>query len=70
MGMGLKFRDLSETDQSSLRALISRLGHSGTSPIDVRAEGESRKEVREILEEKEILQREHEKRQNGNHSNP
>jgi hypothetical protein len=69
MGMGLKFRDLSKPDQSSLLALISRLNHSGTSPIDVRAEGKSRREVREILEEKEILQREHEKRRNGNHSN-
>jgi len=70
MGMGLKFRDLSKTDRSSLRTLISGLDHSATVQIDVRAEESSRKEVREILEEKEILQREHEKLRNGYHSNP
>jgi hypothetical protein len=58
MGMGLKFRDLSETDRSGLHTLISRLGHSGSGQIDVRAERRSEKEVREILEDKEILQRE------------
>jgi hypothetical protein len=70
MGMGLKFRDLSKTDQSTLRALVSGLDHSGTGQIDARARGESRKAVKEVLDEKQILQREHEKRPNGYHENP
>ncbi len=61
MGMGLKFRDLSETDRSGLRVLISSFGHSGSGQIDARAEGGSGKEVRKTFEDKEILQREPEK---------
>jgi hypothetical protein len=54
IGMGLKFSDLAETDQSSLRALISRLGDSGSYQIDFRAEGRDRKEVRETLDKKPV----------------
>jgi hypothetical protein len=52
MGMGLKFWDMTETARSSMRALISRLGHSGSVQIDVRAEGRFREEVKEILDDK------------------
>jgi len=54
IGMGLKFSDLAETDQSSLRALISRLGDSGSCQIDFRTEGRDRKEVKEILDKKPV----------------
>jgi hypothetical protein len=54
VGMGLKFKDLAETDHSSLRALISRLGDAGSCQIDFRAERRDRKEVREILDKKPV----------------
>jgi len=69
-GIGLKFTDMAETDRSTLQALISRLGYSGSGLIDVRTEGRSIEEVAESVDEKETLQREHEKRRNGYHSNP
>jgi len=50
MGMGLKFVDMTEMARSSMRALIFRLGHSGSNQIDVRAERRSREEVKEILD--------------------
>ncbi len=54
IGMGLKFRDLAETDRSNLRALISRLGDSGSCQIDFRAEGRGRKDVREFPDKKPV----------------
>ncbi len=54
VGMGLKFRDLTETDRSSLRALIPRLGDAGSCQIDFRAEGRDRKEVKAILDKKPV----------------
>jgi hypothetical protein len=37
-----------------LRALISRLGDSGSCQIEFRAEGRARKEVKEILDKKPV----------------
>jgi hypothetical protein len=54
VGMGLKFKDLAETDHSSLRALISRLGDTGSCRIDFRAERRDGKEVKEILDKKPV----------------
>jgi hypothetical protein len=67
MGMGLKFKDLAETDRSRLRDLVFKLGDSGTGQFDVMADVRSRIE---ILEEEDILQRECEKRRDGYRTNP
>jgi hypothetical protein len=52
MGMGLKFRDLVETDRASLRVLISRLVDSGSCQTDVRADGRDKKAVKGVLGDK------------------
>ncbi len=66
MGMGLKFKDLTETDRTRVRDLVFKLGDSGTGQIDVMADVRSRIE---ILEEEDILQREYEKRRGGYRTN-
>ena len=52
VGMGLRFRDLVETDLSSLRVLISGLVDSGSCQSHVRADGRDRKEVKGVLGDK------------------
>ncbi|MGA2962795.1 MAG: PilZ domain-containing protein [Candidatus Korobacteraceae bacterium] len=70
MGMGLKFSDLADSDRSHLRALLSRLGHSGTDQIDLRAEAKAGIGARDPIEEDEPLRREHEKRRHRFHNKP
>jgi hypothetical protein len=64
MGIGLKFWDMTETDRSVLRALISRLDCCRPVPIDVPGEAKPTKEVRGIIEEPEVFQRVFEKWRN------
>ncbi len=53
MGMGLKFRDMAQTDRSCLQALLSRFGYSGSDQVDVRTDGATRKGLVDILEAKD-----------------
>jgi len=66
IGMGLKFKDLAETDRSRLRDLVFKLGDSEIGQIDIMVDVRSRIE---ILEKEDILQREHEKRRDGYRTN-
>ena len=68
MGMGLKFKDLAESDKANLRTLISRLGHSTTGETPELDEARLRKEI-ETLDKNEAPQPEYEKRRNGYGSN-